>query len=274
MRVVNSLVERSFYVVELLAEDAGNMRLGDIAERLNLAKSAVHRMLSVLVDIGWVEQDPETGFYRLTLKLAILGQRFLSGTHLPDVCQPVLQELASATRELVRMAVVQGERLTWIAQAQGAQKGLLYQPEMVAKVRLSVTANGKAWLSTLSNNDAIRIAMDDGFGQAGGGAKAIKTVEALIDELEVTRHRGWAISDEEAEPGVIAVAAPISLATREVVGTVSVAGPTSRFGAGRRKEVASAVLSAARKLADRWPLRQAQEQSESHKQHLKDAISH
>lgn len=274
MRVVNSLVERCFSIVEFLAEDAGSMRLGDIAERLALGKSAVHRMLSVLSDIGWVEQDQVTGFYRLTLRLAILGQRFLSGTHLPDVCQPVLEELARATRELVRMAVVQGESLTWIAHVQGAHNGLMYQPEMVAKVRLSVTANGKAWLSTLNNNDAVRIAMKDGFGQADGGTNAIRTIEGLIAELETTRRRGWAISNEEAEVGVVAIAAPISLESQVIVGTVSVAGPSSRLSADRHEATAAAVISTSRKLAELWPLRQAQEQIESDKQRLRKTIGH
>jgi IclR family transcriptional regulator, acetate operon repressor len=273
MRVVNSLVERCFLIVELLADEARSMRLGAIAERLDLGKSVVHRMLTVLCDIGWVEQDPDSGVYGLTLRLAVLGQRFLSGTHLPDVCQPILEELAGATRELARMAVVQSDSLTWIAQAQGAKKGLIYQPEAAAKVRLSITANGKAWLSTLSNSDAVRLAVKDGFGQPGGGANAIKTIEGLIAELEATRLRGWAISNEEAEAGVVAIAAPILLENKETVGTVSVAGPTSRLIVSRHEAIAADVIAASRRLGELWPLRRAQEQLESGKQRLEDARS-
>jgi IclR family acetate operon transcriptional repressor len=272
MRVVNSLVERCFLIVELLADEARSMRLGAIAERLDLGKSVVHRMLTVLCDIGWVEQDPDSGVYRLTLRLAVLGQRFLSGTHLPDVCQPILEELAGTTRELARMAVVQSDSLTWIAQAQGAKKGLIYQPEAAAKVRLTITANGKAWLSTLSNSDAVRLAVKDGFGQPGGGANAIKTIEGLLGELEATRSRGWAISNEEAEAGVVAIAAPILLENKETVGTVSIAGPTSRLIVSRHEAIAADVIAASRRLGELWPLRRAQEQLESGRQRLEDAI--
>lgn len=258
MRVVNSLVERCFAVIELMANDSSAMRLGEIAERLDLQKSAAHRMLTVLCEIGWVEQEPVTGFYKLTLRLAILGQRFLTGTHLTDVCQPILEELATESAELVRMAVVQGETLTWIAQAQGAQKGLRYHPEMVAKVRLAATANGRAYLSTLSQTDAIRIAINDGLAPGDGGH--ITNVEELIKELEVTRRRGWALSDEEAETGVTAIGAPIRLGGEQTVGTISVAGPSSRLTPKRRPEIAEYVQAAAAKLAEVWPLRQRQNQ--------------
>ncbi|RRH94123.1 IclR family transcriptional regulator [Mesorhizobium tamadayense] len=253
MRVVNSLVERCFAVIELLAKEASSMRLGEVAEKLDLQKSAAHRMLNLLCEIGWVEQEPVTGFYKLTLRLAILGQRFLSATHLTDVCQPVLEELSTESAELVRMAVVQGETLTWIAQVQGARNGLKYQPEMVASVRLSTTANGRAYLATLSQPEAIRIAINDG---ADGIAKqSMASLEEFIKELELTKKRGWAISDEAAEPGVVAIAAPITLSGGQTVGTVSVAGPSSRLTADRHEKVASSVLATAAKLGELWPLR-------------------
>ncbi len=252
MRVVNSLVERCFAVVELMANEPSAMRLGEIAEKLDLQKSAAHRMLTVLCEIGWVEQESVTGFYKLTLRLAILGQRFLSGTHLTDVCQPVLEELAAESEELVRMAVTQGETLTWISQAQGAQKGLRYQPEMVAKVRLATTANGRAYLSTLAQTDAVRLAISNGMDD--GQTKI--PVEELIRELEATRKRGWAISNEEAETGVIAIAAPIILEGEQTVGTLSVAGPSSRLTPDRHEQIAASVQKAARKLSELWPLRQ------------------
>ncbi|MER8403049.1 IclR family transcriptional regulator [Mesorhizobium sp. M1348] len=254
MRVVNSLVERCFAVIELLAKEASAMRLGELAEKLDLQKSAAHRMLNLLCEMGWVEQEPVTGFYKLTLRLAILGQRFLSATHLTDICQPVLEELAAESAELVRMAVVQGETLTWIAQVQGARNGLKYQPEMVARVRLDTTANGRAYLSRLSQTDAIRIAINDSA--YSGGERSIASVEEFMKGLELTQKRGWAISDEEAEPGVVAIAAPITLGGGQTVGTVSVAGPRSRLTPDRHEKVASSVLSTAAKLGELWPLRQ------------------
>ena len=88
MRLVKSLVERCFDLITLLSENAGAMALGEISRRLDVPKSAAHRLLTTLCDLGWAEQDPDSGFYRLSLRLAVVGQRILVGTRIPDICQP------------------------------------------------------------------------------------------------------------------------------------------------------------------------------------------
>ena len=98
-------IERCLAIIELLAEDAGTRPLGEIADALDLPKSGAHRLLATLVDLGWAEQDDETGFYRLTMRLAVLGQRFYAASGLPDICQPVLDRFARDCREFARLAV-------------------------------------------------------------------------------------------------------------------------------------------------------------------------
>ena len=265
MKVVNSLLERCFQLIELLAEEPRSFRLGVISERLDLQKGAVHRLLTALCNMGWVEQEPDTGFYRLTLRLAIMGQRVLLATRIPDLTRPILQKLADESQELVRMAIVEGERLSWVAFVQGRHTGLIYQPEMIGKVPLPVTANGKAWLSTLPSEDAIRIANEEGFPPPGRfGPRAIRSIDALIPALDETRARGWGMSYEEAEQGIAAIAAPIrpSGPNTPAVATCSVAGPLMRFGADDIMRNASLVMAAANEIAAIWPLRTAQTQTD------------
>jgi len=261
MKVVNPLLERCFQVIELLAEDPQAVRLGVISDRLGLQKGAVHRLLAALCSMGWVEQMPDTGFYRLTLRLAIMGQRVLLATRIPDLTRPILQKLANETQELVRMAIVEGERLSWVAFVQGRRTGLVYQPEMIGKVPLHVTANGKAWLSTLPPQEALRIVREDGFGEPGRfGPRALHSPEALIAAIDETRARGWGTSYEEAERGIAAVAAPICPAgpNTPAVATCSVAGPLMRFTADEMLRNAKCVLEAAAAITDIWPLRTSQ----------------
>lgn len=97
--------ERCLSIIELLADDAREMALGEIAERLGLPKSGAHRLLATLVDLGWAEQNANTSFYRLTMRLTTLGQRFFVATGIPDVCQPVLDRLAAQCREFGRAHV-------------------------------------------------------------------------------------------------------------------------------------------------------------------------
>lgn len=251
--------ERCLAIIELLAEDARTMPLGEIAERLALPKSGAHRLLSTLVDIGWAEQDAETGFYRLSMRLAILGQQFYVATGIPDLCQPVLDRLARECREFVRLAVVDGPSLVWVAHAQGAFGGLMYQPSLSSNtVPLFATASGKAWLATLAPEAAIELVVKNGgFRPAHQyGPNAVRTVDALLRELKATARRGYGLAMGEAEFGVTAVAAPIRARNKgPVMGTVSIAGPSARINEKRIAELGPMVLAAAHELATLWPLR-------------------
>lgn len=251
--------ERCLDIIELLADGASNMPLGDIAERLGLPKSGAHRLLATLVDLGWAEQNPDTSFYRLTMRLAILGQRFYVATGIPDICQPLLDRLASQCREFARLAVVDGDSLTWLAHAQGATGGLLYQPSLAnSTVPLYVTATGKAWLATLPAEQALENVLRNSLHDADKyGPNAVRSVDALMRELKTTARRGFGVAVNEAEPGVTAVAAAILPAGGgAALGTVSVAGPSVRMTDSRVREVAPLVMQCASELAGLWPLRQ------------------
>ena len=240
------------------ADDVGAQRV-QLADRLALPKSATHRLLSTLVDLDWAEQDCGTGFYRLTMRLAVLGQRFYVASGVPEICQPLLDRLARDSREFVRLAVVDGAGLVWIAHAQGARGGLVYQPsETTSRVPLYATASGKAWLATLPSEMAVgHVMKNDGFEHADRyGPNAIRSIEALLRDLRATARRGYGVAQNEAEPGVTAVAAAVrSGPGGDAVGTVSIAGPTARVIESRVRELASMVMQCATDLSNVWPLR-------------------
>jgi IclR family acetate operon transcriptional repressor len=251
-----SLVKRCLRVVELLAQDAGSMPLGEIASRLKLAKSGCHRLLTLMEDAGWIEQDQETGFYRLTLKLAIVGQLFFIATHIPDICQPVLDRLAAQTHALARLALVSGGGLTWMSYAQGAKTGLLYQPTQTGTVKPHVTATGKCWLASLPIDEAVNQVIRAGFGKPDElGPGAVSSIDELIAELDVVRERGWAFNNEEAERGVRAIAAPVKSSKGVVVAVVALAGPALHLSDERIPELVQMTLAAAGDISTFWPLR-------------------
>jgi IclR family transcriptional regulator, acetate operon repressor len=256
VKVVNSLIENCFAVVECLAAEARSMRLSEIADRLGLQRSGTHRMLATLSGLGWVEQDRDTELYRLTLKLAALGHRFLAATQFLDVCQPVVDRVAAATCELVRLAVVENGELTTLAHAQGAQGSLACQSRVFPSLPLHVTASGKAWLATLSNEAALKMVLTPGFGEPKDyGPNAVRSVNALIKELKRTRERGFGLAIEEAEPGVSAVAVTICPDGRNVQGVLAVVGPAIRMSKTRIEEIARIARRGADELAMLWPLR-------------------
>ena len=251
--------ERCLAIIELLADGGRNLPLGEIAERLSLPKSGAHRLLATLVELGWAEQDPETSFYRLTMRLAILGQQFYVATGIADLCQPVLDRLAADCREFARLAIVDGHSLVWVAHSQGVSSGLIYQPSLTTNtVPLYATASGKVWLGTLSSEQAIHNVMKNGgFKDADRfGPNVVRSMEGLLREVKATVRRGYGIAFNEAEFGVTAVAAVIRSGNGgPAVGTVSIAGPSARVTENRVHEIAPRVLEAAEELFALWPLR-------------------
>lgn len=257
MRMIKSNLDRAVDVIELLAAETDGLRLSAIAQQLALPKSAVHRLLVPLCARGWAEQDAGSGRYRLSLRLAVLGHRVLYATRLPDICQPVLDRLARASREFVRLTLVQDESLVWIGSAQGAPPGLMYQPATTGSVVLHATANGKAWLATLNEADARRILKARGLDLVA--PRTLRTLEAVAEDLRATRSRGWGLVEEEAEPGVVALAVAIipSGPNAVALGTVSIGGPIVRMTPPRYETLAALLREAADELAWLWPLAQA-----------------
>ena len=251
-----SATRRSLDILELLSEAPDGLALSDICTRLRIPKSAAHRLLGLLSDCGFVRQDAATARYGLTLKLTLLGLRHYAGTGLKDLIQPVLDRLAVTTGELVRVAIVEGEGMVWVAKAQGARFGLKYDPDTGYDVVLHATATGKAWLSTLPEDEALRIVSATRFRTPERfGPNAVRTLKEFRRSLVETRARGYGVAIEEGEPGTAAVAVAVRVGVTTVA-TLSAAGPVSRFTPTQRATLARHLGAAASELAAIWPVRQ------------------
>ena len=251
-------IDRALRIIEMLATERAALPLHEISGRLDMPKSGCHRILSALIAGGFVQQEPGTQRYEPTLKIAILGFRFLASTGLKDICQPELRRLSRETGELARLAVLDNERLHFVSEAQGATWGLRFDANLGREAVLHATAAGKAWLATLSNEEATRIVLSQGFGKGQNlGPNAVRDIPGLLAELEKTRETGVGIAREEAEPGVTSVAVPVRVdgAEPSVVGCVIVVAPSARMPEERIAEIVPLIGQAAEKMGDLWPIR-------------------
>lgn len=254
-----SAAKRSLDLLELLAASPDALAVTDIGARLAMPKSAVHRLLALLLDKGFVRRDEASARYSLTLKLAMLGLRHFAGIGLTDVAQPILDRLAAESGELARLAIVENEGMVWVAKAQGARHGLRYDPDTGLNVVLHATAVGKAWLATLPEKEALRIVGATRFATpAHFGPNAIRALEPFRAALQEARARGYGTAIEEGEAGTAAVAVVFRAAAdpgAPVAGTLSLAGPLGRFPASRRAAFARTLAAASEELAAVWPIR-------------------
>lgn len=241
-------LERALGVLELLAKNGGRMPLAAIADTLDIPRSGTHRLLAMLIEEGFVRQDEEHGEYMLAMKLVSLALIYLSTSGVFDISQPVLDRLAEASGELARLGVVENDHITFVGKAQGAKSGLRYDPDMGSNPPLHCTASGQAWLATLPDERAIElVSRQGGLGpKAHNVPRAPKTIQQFLKDLNGARQRGYGVAIETYETGMTSIAAAVrNPVTNEVVGIVSLAGPSSRLPEARLKELAPFLLEAA-----------------------------
>ncbi len=247
-----SLVDRVLAIVQLLADHPRGLPLQVIATRLGIPKSAAHRLLADLMRNRYARQDEATGRYFLTTRLVSLGFRYLAASGVVDLAQPALDSLAVDTGELVRLGIIDGDRQTWVAKAQGARTGLRYDADMGREAPLSCTASGHAWLARLTDEEAIDLVMRQGLRtDEPRGPNAPRTIAALLQRLQLARKRGYAVVVDSSAPGTSAMAAAIRHRSgQRVIGVVSVAGPSVRLTEKRMHELAPRMLTTADELED------------------------
>ena len=241
-------LDRGLSLLEHLAAHPDGLPLALMASELDIPLSACHRLLGELQRRGYVRQKRKQGDYVLTTKVVSLGLGYLSNAGIVDIAEPLLARIAQRSGELVRLSIVDEDRLTWVAKSQGTHQGLHYDPDMGMDARLSCTASGHAWLLTLSDERALDLVTRQGFGTpADYGPKAPTTVKALLGFLHAARVRGYAQIDEVFAPGMSAIAVPV-LRRQEAIGVISIAGPRARLTTARMHEIAPLLLAAAAEL--------------------------
>ncbi len=247
---MSGVLERTLGILELLAQHGEGLELATIADRLNIPRSGVHRLLTDLVRCGYVRQTRGHGDYVLTTKLVAMGLSYLSHSGIVDIAQPLLDRLAEQSGELVRLSVVDGARLTWVARAQGARAGLRYDPDMGSDARLSCSAAGIAWMSALPDDEGLALVAQQGLGKAQEyGPRAPASMQEVLNQVQLAREQGYSVMCETYAVGLNAMAAPVRLAGQKPLGVVSIAGPTVRFTEERMRSLAAEILATAAQLA-------------------------
>lgn len=248
---MSGVMERTLAILERLATDVDGVPLATLADELAMPRSAAHRLLVELAERGYVRQSRERGDYMLTTKLVSLGLNYLKFSGVVDLCQPTLDRLAEHSGELVRLGVVDVDHITWVALSQGARKGLRYDPDMGIDVKLSCTSSGHAWLSTLSDDDALMLVAKQGFGkpdQYGPGAPTSPT--ALLKAIRLARKQGYAITMETYAPGLAAISTTIRRAGKGAVGVLAISGPAVRLTEEKLQGLAPELMAAAADIAN------------------------
>jgi IclR family transcriptional regulator, KDG regulon repressor len=241
--IVNSTLARFLEIVETLdtatARAEGGLGVVRIAELVGREKSQVSRALRTLAEAGFVERDPETLRYRVGWRLVALGLRGRD-TSLVGAAPPALAELVATTGETAFLAVLAGSDVLTLA-TESPPHAVVAASWVGRTVPAWCTAAGR---TLLADDDPAELERRLGprFGPAGPNAP--RDVADVVRRIAADRERGYAVAEEELEPGHAAVAAPVRDASGGIVAAVIVSGPAFRLSP-RLDEAGGAVRRAA-----------------------------
>jgi DNA-binding IclR family transcriptional regulator len=242
---------RTMAILELLGTQPQGLTVSEVVARLGIEKSIVSRILTTLESEGYVARDPITDIFRLGFRFVAVAFRYIESVGFYDFCMPELQRLAEKTGELIQLAVVEREGLTYVAKAEGTHRIRLFS-QIGRQAVLHASTVGKVWLASLPEEKALALALKTGL--APIAPKTIRSIDALREELARVRTQGFALLEEELFEGGSAVGVPIwDRRSSVVVGAVVLAGPTFRLSRSRLVELVPGLTEAARRLAEAWP---------------------
>lgn len=240
-------VDRAAALLLALGDSPASAGVTELARKLGLHKSTASRLLATLEKRGLVEQDDETGKYRLGLVVIRLAEQAERTLDLRGLALPELERLARLTHETTGLGQIDGDQLLTVAQVDG--------PNLVAvgdwtgrATPLHCVASGKVLLATLPEREVVRIVKR---GLPRYTERTMVDLEPLLEELARIRRRGYATAIGEFEAGLNAVAAPVRDARGQVIAAVDIWGPAFRLTPRRIPELAALVRESADAISTR-----------------------
>ena len=237
---MNNTLVKGLQLLELLARSEGSLGVSDLAAKLALGKSNVHRLLQALVELGYVQKNEPRGTYQASLKLWEVGTALASRLSVKTAALDAMERLLKNTRETVHLSVLDGDEVVYLHKLDSPEPVRAYS-EIGGRAPAHCVATGKAIL-------AWQTALYLG-GLAGRlqrhTPKTITDPADFLRDLERVRANGYAVNRGEWRESVWGIASPISNADGVVVAAIGVSGPASRIKPAHIKELASDVMAAA-----------------------------
>jgi DNA-binding IclR family transcriptional regulator len=232
-------------LLDLLAE-RGELTVQTLADAAGEPRSSVYRLLAGLRDIELVEAGSRRGTYRLGLKLLRLSGAVVSRFDERQAALPAMDRLHEQTEETVFLSVPRGREAVCIERIEGRwvqSMALMLGGGLPMHIgagprALLAFAGREAWMEYLAGGPLAPFT-----------PHSLTDPEALLADLESTRARGYAISDEDVVIGMAALGAPIFDYRGQLRAAISFSGPKPGVLGERKEANVQAILAAARDIS-------------------------
>lgn len=214
-------VERALQLINVLSQN-GEMSLADLHKELGVGKASLLRLLHTLVLHNYIDKDPITGAYSLTLKTYQVGAGAIQHKNKLTLINSTLSDLYRKTGRIAQFSVEDDGMLLCLQSVGGETAFLSAYTTGGYRSPLYCTSAGKAILSTWSNSQI----MDkwDSFHVKAYTPNTHTNVQDLLMDMATIRHREYALDMEEYEFGVFCIGTPLRGNMNQVIGAISISG--------------------------------------------------
>ena len=230
-------IERALSVLQCLGHSRRGFSISEISRRLKIPKSSAHLILTTLERRGFLQKNTQTGRFHFGLQLVSLSRSALENLDLREEARPFLRDLMQESGLTVHMAVLERDEAVIIEKVEAP--GLVRLASWVGR-RLDVNCTGVG---------KVLIAFLETAVFARHNSRTIISRSALRRELKLVKQAGYALDNEEDEPGVCCIGAPVFDQNGNAMAAISVAGTTSQIGVDRVPILARQVKRAARGIS-------------------------
>lgn len=249
-----SSVTTAIRLLKVFSQDEAELGISALAQRLGVAKSTAHRIATTLVAEGLLEQNTENERYRLGVGLFSLGALVRQRMDLSTEARQYLFELRERTGETILLGIPIDTEIMYIYNLESPQ-ALRMRSDIGVHRPAHCTAVGQA-IFAFAPPDTVERLLTRPLVQRT--PRTLTDPAQLRTVLEDVRGRGYAIENEESEPGIRCIAAPIYGADSRVVGAVGIAGPTQRLSLDTLGEFAAPLLQTVESISVRLGYRPRQ----------------
>lgn len=242
-----SSVTTAIRLLKAFSEDEVEIGVSALAQKLKVAKSTVHRLAVTLVAEGLLEQNPETERYRLGIGLFGLGTLVRRRMNLSNEARPYLFDLRKHTGETIILGIPSDMDVMYVYDLESPQ-ALAIKSDLGARKPAHCTAVGRAIFAFAPEETLDRLLSAPLERRT---AHTVTDPARLREILAEVRQRGFAVEDQENEPGIRVIAAPVRDSSGAVIGAVGVAGPSQRLSVDAIEDFAPPLMEAVAAISSR-----------------------
>lgn len=244
----STTVAKAIYILDILAQKADRgITLSDLSALIEMPKSSTHRYLCTLLDLGLAERK-ESDRYVLGAKVIEIAGAFLAKSDIRNESQLVMNELAQKTGETIHLAIPSGKEVVYIAKIESLY-ALGMSSHLGTRLPMYCTSLGKAILA-FSHPELVEAVLADDLKARTPHTKT--SPSDLRAELVNIRLLGFAVDDEENEPGIRCIGAPVLDYSGKAIAALSISGPCERITFERAMELGPVIWESTQRVSRRW----------------------